>query len=85
MDRRNGKIRIPPIRIPRTRGDGPEIDAARDDLVRDSPHARGWTGHRLARSEAHRGFPARAGMDRAVTSLWIRALGIPRTRGDGPA
>ena len=73
------------LRIPRTRGDGPDSDgAARDDVV-DSPHARGWTLAISRRRSWSRGFPARAGMDPDRRARRVAQHGIPRTRGDGPS
>ncbi len=72
------------LRIPRTRGDGPDVGVAASGQLEDSPHTRGWT---LQCIEGHRrpgGFPAHAGMDPSARSACRSGRRIPRTRGDGP-
>ena len=72
-------------RLPRTRGDGPVDPVPPAVTVMAAPHARGWTlGLRLLlRVEV--GYPARAGMDLDHRDFPLLGLGLPRTRGDGPA
>ena len=72
------------IGIPRTRGDGPLPSERVGDLLRDSPHPRGWTRHVERAASALYGFPAPAGMDPSHRLARRFAPGIPRTRGDGP-
>ena len=55
------------VRIPRTRGDGPEGGIRCSSGAPDSPHARGWTPARPRASGPGRGFPARAGMDPSLS------------------
>ena len=71
-------------RIPRTRGDGPDVPADAEGAAGDSPHPRGWTGLVNCWPAGIAGFPAPAGMDllRPRPDHW--SAGIPRTRGDGP-
>ena len=70
--------------LPRTRGDGPQARSPAASSVRASPHTRGWTRRRPAVLEAHRGFPAHAGMDPRGGADPDPRRGLPRTRGDGP-
>ncbi len=49
------------------------------------PHARGWTRHDCGAPDAAVGSPARAGMDLDSTKPKLALVGLPRTRGDGPA
>ena len=72
-------------RIPRTRGDGPELQSVDGPADADSPHPRGWTPHEGHVRPGRDGFPAPAGMDPAAYNPRRGRLGIPRTRGDGPA
>ena len=71
-------------RVPRTRGDGPEVVHRGPLHDEGSPHTRGWTPALRRRRGGGRGFPAHAGMD----PLWVvnveNPSGVPRTRGDGP-
>ena len=71
-------------RLPRTRGDGPACGAGPAGATSASPHTRGWTPVRLRGREHRQGFPAHAGMDRLHLADSPPALGLPRTRGDGP-
>ena len=73
-----------PRRLPRTRGDGPVIEWQLRDMIKASPHTRGWTRTPPAASGPRRGFPAHAGMDPARRRSSARAGWLPRTRGDGP-
>ena len=70
--------------LPRTRGDGPVIEAIAGANSQASPHTRGWTALVAKAPEPEAGFPAHAGMDpgqQIPTGVWLR---LPRTRGDGP-
>ena len=73
-----------PVRLPRTRGDGPRTRRASCLLATASPHTRGWTlpAHRARHGGG--GFPAHAGMDPAARTRRAGARRLPRTRGDGP-
>ena len=84
MDPACTRTGIAPARIPRTRGDGPRPARPTTSIVRDSPHARGWTDRRDGVGARTVGFPARAGMDPRRDRPRRGAAGIPRTRGDGP-
>ena len=75
---------LAPLRIPRTRGDGPSPTPSSSTRTEDSPHPRGWTRDAVARPEGHAGFPAPAGMDPRPRSSTPSCIRIPRTRGDGP-
>ena len=74
-----------PVRIPRTRGDGPSSGSATASISWDSPHARGWTRSEAGAADHGGGFPARAGMDPSERRCRLSPRWIPRTRGDGPA
>ena len=70
--------------LPRTRGDGPDVDHSRPESDAASPHTRGWTRQGQAERRVSTGFPAHAGMDpRSRRRSW-RTTRLPRTRGDGP-
>ena len=71
-------------RLPRTRGDGPEVHHVRPIEDGASPHTRGWTRRGHHRRFASLGFPAHAGMDPREESQEGTSDGLPRTRGDGP-
>ncbi len=71
-------------RLPRTRGDGPELDSDDGDWFEASPHTRGWTAAVAGELADGRGFPAHAGMDRRPRPSTAGRRGLPRTRGDGP-
>ena len=64
MDRQPGRAGRMRPGLPRTRGDGPVLDALLDGLQGAPPHARGWTAGRASWSRYAGGSPARAGMDR---------------------
>ncbi len=72
-------------RLPRSRGDGPNVRpfVVREDRV--APLARGWTQRMSTRLEFGDGCPARAGMDPSDASLQGTQSGLPRSRGDGPS
>ena len=70
--------------LPRTRGDGPEIEIEAEAYGQASPHTRGWTSRHVLLASYVRGFPAHAGMDLVRISSSLQRSGLPRTRGDGP-
>ena len=72
-------------RLPRTRGDGPWAGDGGAADAGASPHTRGWTQLDAKVPARVRGFPAHAGMDPVRLRYPAVALGLPRTRGDGPA
>ena len=73
------------LRLPRTRGDGP-VSVRRRAISRGaSPHPRGWTRGWAVHGIHCDGFPAPAGMDPLQGAGHTVAMGLPRTRGDGPA
>ena len=72
------------MRLPRTRGDGPDSESVRRPPSQASPHTRGWTLGCTARGAGRRGFPAHAGMDPCVSTAPGIGSWLPRTRGDGP-
>ena len=84
MDLLQSTLGIWPLRIPRTRGDGPRSGGQTISLLKDSPHPRGWTPGKLAVHLHEGGFPAPAGMDPTLYRFCFSRRRIPRTRGDGP-
>ena len=74
----------PPEGLPRTRGDGPQVEPRLGGVERASPHTRGWTVDGLRLRRYRRGFPAHAGMDPACMPSCAGDAWLPRTRGDGP-
>ena len=84
MDRSRTRSAACTMRLPRTRGDGPDHVKPSSSRIGASPHTRGWTRRDLLLGVRPRGFPAHAGMDptrRTARATWPR---LPRTRGDGP-
>ena len=75
----------PLSRLPRTRGDGPEVSPLFRICGKASPHTRGWTRPAGSTIAPKRGFPAHAGMDPSRSSASRRHSRLPRTRGDGPS
>ena len=73
------------VRLPRTRGDGPCRSRCATGRSGASPHTRGWTAPPQPGQLLDAGFPAHAGMDLGLRIRQEHALGLPRTRGDGPA
>ena len=73
-----------PMRFPRTRGDGPDLQgqSERDHWV--PPHPRGWSRDGAPAPHRGSGSPAPAGMVPVRAACRARRRGFPRTRGDGP-
>ena len=67
MDPTRLRRRAGPSGFPRTRGDGPAPVGIRANVLKVSPHTRGWTVIEDQRAGAAQGFPAHAGMDRGCT------------------
>ena len=84
MDRLLGFHRRYLTGLPRTRGDGPSVGGPKLVRTGASPHSRGWTQHPALVHPPDQGFPALAGMDPRLRLPMRSALGLPRTRGDGP-
>ena len=55
-------------RLPRRRGDGPDMQNVRGANGGAAPHARGWTRHGERGEHLYRGCPACAGMDPPMTA-----------------
>src|SRR5208337_1810759 len=72
-------------RLPRTRGDGPELNLIAEVRFTAAPYARGWTPGDPAGGRLRQGCPVRAGMDPAIGDSAKVSTGLPRTRGDGPS
>ena len=71
-------------RLPRTRGDGPELEGVAHGEHLASPHTRGWPRRQGHCAPQRSGFPAHAGMDLPRAATAMRRSWLPRTRGDGP-
>ena len=84
MDREVGHAVVPGVRLPRTRGDGPEEWAWQGMEGAAPPHTRGWTQPDVAGPDRRHGSPAHAGMDLSYPRDCTDVFGLPRTRGDGP-
>src|SRR5688500_13280797 len=84
MDPARAGTRRPPIRLPRSRGDGPSTPSRGSSDSSAPPLARGWTLDALARLVELLGSPARAGMDPRRGCAPRRSARLPRSRGDGP-
>ena len=84
MDLRDAYAQGATQRLPRTRGDGPEIQLVFVIPALASPHTRGWTRGCPVQCRARGGFPAHAGMDPGHSTYPGPTQRLPRTRGDGP-
>ncbi len=71
-------------RLPRTRGDRPEIAVVRDDIAGAAPHTRGSTLGRQVHRACSCGCPAHAGIDLKLGPVLLVPHRLPRTRGDRP-
>ena len=72
------------LRLPRTRGDGPDGRLAGKIERKAPPHTRGWSQRHRDCSRRSDGSPAHAGMVPREGPAGLRGRGLPRTRGDGP-
>ena len=72
------------IRLPRLRGDGPQVKTEGLDSVMAPPPTRGWTRVPAQHPGPVEGSPAYAGMDPSPTSNGGSGARLPRLRGDGP-
>ena len=84
MDHINGGSPSALSWLPRSRGDGPRLSANRASMLAAPPLTRGWTLSMGNPSRAKLGSPAHAGMDPPDALLDGDAVGLPRSRGDGP-
>ena len=84
MDPLSMRCRVGNKGLPRTRGDGPALIPPICRIYWAPPHTRGWTRPAGIREVAYRGSPAHAGMDLIWALTVLMAIGLPRTRGDGP-
>ena len=57
----------------------------RNDHLFELANTRGWTSCGTVAFRCRSGFPAHAGMDRDDGIVGLSVIGLPRTRGDGPA
>ena len=76
--------RVGQTRLPRMRGDRPPSSSLASYLLRFTPHARGSTAHKPRSPQAHKVYPACAGIDlfSKLFPWFFRRL--PRMRGDRP-
>ncbi len=72
-------------RLPRPRGDGPDILDSHTGIRKSPPPTRGWTPQRLSHVLTVRVSPAHAGMDPRMGLFAPILMRLPRPRGDGPA
>ena len=70
--------------LPRTRGDGPDLQSQTVSLEMAPPHPRGWIQGRQQSRKMATGSPAPAGMDPNFGRQSEIGAWLPRTRGDGP-
>ena len=71
-------------RVPRPRGDGPNLESQGARRKKRSPPARGWPERHHGYVSGRRAFPARAGMARSGPPAPGQSASVPRPRGDGP-
>ncbi len=71
-------------RLPRPRGDGPEVAGLRSRFTLSPPPTRGWTRVRRVDPVGIRVSPAHAGMDPLTRCHVLMERRLPRPRGDGP-
>ena len=76
---------LPVAGLPHTRGDGPRLFGLRRRAFWTSPHPWGWPEAALSGEAKPEDFPTPVGMARAASSVSMSILGLPHTRGDGPA
>jgi len=79
-----GAVRMNHVRLPRMRGDRPDVYAGHSSHRRATPHARGSTWAPAPDTRRHSGYPACAGIDRDRVKSGLEAPGLPRMRGDRP-
>ncbi len=85
MDPRRFLRRSHRPRLPRSRGDGPDVYQSTASAATAPPLTRGWTPHGSAIFHTFHGSPAHAGMDRSARLPSSPARWLPRSRGDGPS
>ena len=84
MDPRWSRCPSAGSRLPRPRGDGPQVVMAQLQAAQAPPPTRGWTSRGRGPDHGDAGSPAHAGMDPA-RETGARSRGwLPRPRGDGP-
>ena len=72
-------------RLPRMRGDGPQMQTIAGGASTAPPHARGWTLVEALAALDRLGSPACAGMDPRGRTRRMPRSRLPRMRGDGPS
>lgn len=72
-------------RLPRMRGDRPDVTQYWPLVKEAPPHVRGWTQHRPQIDRIEAGSPAHAGMDPRSTPGPTGSTRLPRMCGDGPS
>ena len=85
MDQRYRRATAELRRLPRLRGDGPQIWNRFFRHPTAAPPTRGWTRFRPDQNNDPDGCPAYAGMDPTKSHEYGKATRLPRLRGDGPA
>jgi len=72
------------LRVPHTRGDGPDYKSLIEFLTESSPHTWGWTSESDIKALDYDEFPTHVGMDLGASCSSISRRRVPHTRGDGP-
>ena len=75
---------IAPKRLPRIRGDRPQVLEAKQVLEAATPHTRGSTAQCTHKGVKLWGYPAYAGIDLHAPARGATGGGLPRIRGDRP-
>ena len=84
IDPGRASLRTACWRLPRTRGDRPQVDLTPKSTSEAPPHTRGSTRGRSTGWRHPLGSPAHAGIDPDPRASPCRRSGLPRTRGDRP-
>ena len=84
MDLQGRERKTTRMRLPRTRGDGPNVSLPGAIASLAPPHTRGWTCGLADGVDDDLGSPAHAGMDPSLPTRSPWPPRLPRTRGDGP-
>ena len=72
------------MRLPRMRGDRPQVSISKIRSGSFTPHARGSTTSSFWSTKPYRVYPACAGIDLIVSTHWMLEISLPRMRGDRP-
>ena len=84
IDLRKCLYRVSDIRLPRMRGDRPQLFNAFQRGCKFTPHARGSTDHYFTCEDCGEAYPACAGIDHTKRKEVTQVNRLPRMRGDRP-